>query len=125
MSHKRGPLLWTIAIYALSTTCSMKMAKELPQQQHLQLGYCLFHHFTTTTTTLNSLLLLSLLFSFHLHSPVLSHNTSFCVFSHSLIWTVLLTSISNSTNSSCLWQRMSGKDTMNGLFHAFLFPLQC
>lgn len=77
MSHKRGPLLWTIAIYALSTTCSMKMAKELPKQQHLQLGYCLFHHFTTTTT-LNSLLLLY--FSLSIYILLICLTTQVCVF---------------------------------------------
>ena len=62
MTHITGPLLWTIAIYAMGTTCSTKMAKGLPQQQHLQLGLCLFPHFTTT---LNPLLLYIYL-SFHI-----------------------------------------------------------
>jgi len=64
VTHNTGPLLWTIAIYAMSTTCSTKMAKELPQQQQLQLGLCLFPHFTATTT-LNPLLLYFYL-SFHI-----------------------------------------------------------
>lgn len=115
MTHITGPLLWTIAIYAMGTTCSTKMAKGLPQQQHLQLGLCLFPHFTTT---LNPLLLYIYL-SFH----ILFCFTILLVFSHSL-WTVLLTS--NSTSSSSYpWPRVQGRDTMNGLFHAFWESFLC
>lgn len=113
MSHKRGPLVWTIAIYALSTICSMKMAKELPKQQHFStLSLCLFLHFThfylKPTTTTTTTLLLS---SFSLHSVFLLlflQPCSLSFFSLPPLWTVL-------TSSTC--PRMSGKDAMNGLFY--------
>lgn len=110
----RGPLLWRIAIYAISTTCLTKMAKDLPQQKHLQLGLCLFLHFTTT---LNPLLLLLLYFYLSIHILLFCFTLSLsysCLFSHSP-WTVPLTS------SNFPWPKVPGKDAMNGLFSCFSF----
>jgi len=109
VTHITGPLLWTIAIYAMSTTCSTKMAKEFPQQQHLQLGLCLFPHFAAYYLKLTATILLSFL----------SHSVLFyyLVFSHCL-WIVL-------TSSSYPWSRVQGKDTVNGSFHAFSESFLC
>ena len=59
-----------LSLYAMSTTCSTKMAKELPQQQHLQLGLSLsLHYYLKPTTTL--------LLSFLSHSVLFYYITCF------------------------------------------------
>lgn len=35
MTHQRRPLIWTVVIHALYTTCLTKIAKELYQNQPL------------------------------------------------------------------------------------------
>ena len=111
MTHQWDPLLWTVAIHGLNITCLTKMAKELHQQQHLQLGLCLSSLFLLLTPPP--------FFS-------LSKNTIFLplwfLFSP---WTRTTTSTTTSTtsSSSCPWPSVHVSDATNGLFLCLVFSL--
>lgn len=95
MTHLRGPLLWTVA---MNSTYLTKMAKELCQQQHLQLGLCLSPHLVSLTP------------HYYYFNFSIFNNPIFLFWVSSICpWT--------STSSSCLWPSVRGSTgAVNGLF---------
>lgn len=104
MTHQRGPLLWTIAIYAMNTNCLTKMLQEI-NQHNLHLQHSLSFSLLVLTHT----------------STVFS---PFCFLGFALSpWKPpsMLSSRTRTRNPSCPWLSLPANDAVNGLFSLCVF----
>ena len=111
MSHYTGPIALDNCNLCIENHLFNENGKRTPTtatSQTQSLSSLHNNHYYCLKSTKTTILL-----SFPSHS---------LLFYYPALWTVILTNSSSSissSSSSCPWPKVPGKDTMNGLFHAF------